>query len=200
MLHYRGSRIRVEGEAGYREIWLARPDARNAIDTEMRDELFESLNAIAGDGSISGIGLLAEGPDFCAGGDIGEFGSATDVALASNIRLLRSLPQLMLRLRDRLVVGIQGSAVGAGIELAAFARRVVAGTNARFRLPELEMGLIPGAGGTVSITRRIGPARALQMILEGGWVLAPEAHALGLVDELVDEHLLADRIRQVAST
>lgn len=200
MVHFLGRRVRIEGDAGYREIWLSRPEARNAIDTVMRDELLVSLDTIARDDSIRRIGILADGPDFCAGGDMAEFGTATDVVVASNIRLMRSLPQLMLRIRDKLIVGIQGSAVGAGIELASFARVVVAGLNSRFKLPELAMGLIPGAGGTVSITQRIGPARTLQMLLEGTWMPASEALAIGLVDELVDEQLLSKRIRQIALT
>ncbi len=197
-LQYHGQRIRVEGADGQREICLTRAQSRNALDAVMRDELHEALSAIAVDPAIRGIALVADGPDFCAGGDLFEFGSATDPAVSSQIRLARSLPLLFVQLQQRLVVGIQGAAVGAGIELAAFARVVVAAEGARFKLPELDMGLIPGCGGTVSITRRIGPARALGMMLDGGWIDAHEALAIGLVDVLVGTSELRQRTREEA--
>lgn len=198
--HFRGKRVRVEGNDRYREIWLTHPENRNALDVTLRDELFESLGAIAEDTEVRGIGLLSEGPDFCAGGDLEEFGTTDDPAMASHIRLSRSLPTLFHRLRGRLVVGIQGAAIGAGIELAAFARVIIASAEARFRLPELGMGLIPGAGGTVSIPRRIGAARTLQMILTGEWITAKDAKTMGLVDELSELGALRQRVREVAQT
>jgi enoyl-CoA hydratase/carnithine racemase len=196
--HYRGERIRVDGCGTYREVWLTSPERRNALDVTMRDELFEALGAIAIDERVAVVGLLSEGPDFCAGGDLNEFGAGPDSVTALQIRLTRSLPMLFAKLGPKLVTGVQGAAVGAGIELAAFARVVLASSDARFRLPELAMGLLPGSGGTVSVSRRIGPQLTLEMILTGAWVDADVAARHGLVDSVVNGSALIDGVREVA--
>jgi enoyl-CoA hydratase/carnithine racemase len=198
-VHFSGERVRVVGKGSYRELWLTRPDARNALDTTMRDELFESLGGLTLDRTVTAVALLAEGPDFSAGGDLDEFGTSRDVVVASQIRLARSLPLLFHVLSPRLTAGIQGVAVGAGIELPAFAKTVVASTDARMRLPELAMGVIPGSGGTVSIPRRVGAALTLELMLSGRWMGATEAHEQGLVDEVVDREELVGRVRELAA-
>lgn len=195
---FAGSRVRVRGDAHYRELWLARPAARNAIDIRMRDELTSQLECLATDPEVTGIGLLGEGPDFCAGGDLSEFGTRSDPVSAWHVRLVRSLPALVLRIADRLVVGIQGAAIGAGIELAAAAGTIVATEQATFRLPELSFGLIPGSGGTITLPRRIGAHHTLELGLLGQALSADRAVALGLVDELVAEDALLARVRGLA--
>lgn len=190
-----GRRVRVESLDGYREIWLTRPEKRNALDITMRDQLYETLLWILDDPTSPAVGLLAEGPDFCAGGDMNEFGSRADPAQAWQIRLIRSLPVVFAAVGPRLVVGIQGAAVGAGIELASFARVIVATPSSRFRLPEAWMGLIPGSGGTVSVLRRIGRRATFAMALTADWLSAPDAARLGLVDEIVDPAALAGTVR-----
>lgn len=190
-----GRRVRVLALGGYREVWLTRPEARNALDISMRDELHQVLAALSTDAEVSGIGLLAEGPDFCAGGDLTEFGTRPDVATAWHTRLVRSLPAAFAAVSPRLVVGIQGAAVGAGIELAAFGRRVIGTSTARFRLPETDFGLIPGSGGSVSIPRRIGRHRAFQLAMSAEWLDAPAASEWGLIDRVVDPMDLIEAVR-----
>jgi enoyl-CoA hydratase/carnithine racemase len=194
-----GRRIKVLGTDRYREIWLARPERRNALDVLMRDELHSTVTAIVADRSVTAVALFGEGPDFCSGGDLDEFGLRGDVARAWQIRLLRSLPSIFSRLAPRLFAGIQGSAIGAGIELAAFAHRVVCSEQARFRLPEVGFGLIPGSGGTISITRRIGRRRTFEMALSGAWITSTQALAWGLVDEVAPAGALVTRVREVAT-
>jgi enoyl-CoA hydratase len=193
-----GRRVRVMAEGRYREVWLARPAARNALDVMMRDELYEVLRALVHDAAVSGVGLLGEGPDFCSGGDLLEFGSRPDVATAWQTRLLRSLPALFADLSPRLVVGIHGAAVGAGIELSAFARSVIASTDARFRLPELDFGLLPGSGGTVSIPARIGRRYMFEWALMGEWLDASRARQWGLIDAVVEQTELVEAVRAEA--
>jgi enoyl-CoA hydratase/carnithine racemase len=197
--HYRGERVRVDGVGSYREVWLTRPERRNALDVTMRDELLEALGAIALDDQVENVALLGEGPDFCAGGELEEFGTGPDPVTALQIRLSRSLPLMLASLGPKLVAGVQGAAVGAGIELAAFARVVIATPDARFRLPELAMGLLPGSGATVSVGKRMGRQRTLEMILTGTWVDAGAAARNGLVDLIIDAPALVDRVREVAS-
>ena len=89
-------------------------------------------------------------------------------------------------LRERVTVRVQGACLGAGVEIAAFAGRVVSQPGAYFRLPELELGLIPGAGGMVSLPRRIGRWRAAYMLLSGRSIPSRTALEWGLVDEVVE--------------
>jgi enoyl-CoA hydratase/carnithine racemase len=98
--------------------------------------------------------------------------------------MTRSAAQLLHRLRDRVVCEVHGACIGAGIELPAFAGRIVAAPDSHFVLPEVGMGLVPGAGGTVSITKRIGRLRTAAMALSGQRVDAPTALAWGLVDAI----------------
>lgn len=180
-------------------MWLARPEARNALDVTMRDELYEVLLTILDDGQVEAVGLFGEGPDFCAGGDLSEFGTRPDVATAWQVRSIRSLPALFAELGPKLLVGVHGAAVGAGIELAAFARYIAATPDARFRLPEAGFGLIPGSGGTVSVTRRIGRHRFFEIVASGAWVASGRALELGLIDAIVERDALCDVIRTAAS-
>lgn len=196
---YLGDRIRVDASKTYREVWLTRPSSANAVDIRMRDELLEVLTAFASDDEVIAVGILGEGKDFCTGGDLDEFGMVPDPLAGWMIRTAHSLPMAFHELSSRMVVGVRGAVVGAGIELASFARYVVATDESRFWLPELRMGLMPGSGGTVSVPRRIGRHRTLEMLVTAAWMSARDAHRSGLVDELVPFHRLVDRVREVAS-
>lgn len=160
---------------------LDRPEVRNACDAAMRDALCEALEAAALDPGIP-IHLSGEGPSFSAGGDLAEFGQATDVGEAHLIRALRSPARLAWAVRERLTARVHGACIGAGVEVPAAAGRVVAASDAFFALPELSMGLIPGAGGTATLPRRIGRRRTCYMALTGARIDAQRALAWGLVD------------------
>lgn len=177
---------RVRIDAGPRElgIRLSRPSRRNAFDARMRDELCEALAFALGHPDAPPVALSGEGPCFSAGGDLDEFGSAGDPGEAHLVRALRAPARLAHELGDRLTAQVHGACVGAGIELPAAAARVVAHPGAHFRLPEVGMGLIPGAGGTVTIPRRIGRRRAAWMAISGVEVGLATALAWGLVDEV----------------
>ncbi|NYG59545.1 hypothetical protein BJ980_002468 [Nocardioides daedukensis] len=166
-------------------VTLDRPDRRNAYDARMRDALLEALEVAQLDPSLR-VTLRGAGPSFCAGGDLDEFGSAQDLAAAHHLRVTCSPGARIHSLRDRVTAYIHGHAVGSGIEIAAFAGTVRATRDARFGLPEIAMGLIPGAGGTVSLSRRIGRHRMLWWALSGRTLDATTAHRWGLVDELLD--------------
>ena len=166
-------------------VEFCRPEVHNAFSAAARDELVEALQLAAADVSIERVRLCGEGRSFCSGGDLREFGSATDPASAHLVRTARSPGWWMHRLADRVTVELQGACIGAGIELAAFAGEVVANESTRIRLPELDMGLVPGAGGTVSLPRRIGRHRAAWMCLSGATLDAERARRWGLVDRVV---------------
>ena len=180
-----GDVVRV-GRVGDRlEIVLDRPQARNAFDTAMRDRLWEALSLAAADPGVR-VHLRGAGPDFCAGGDLDEFGSVPDPATGHLVRLGRHVGAAIDSLAGRVTVDLHGACIGSGIELPAFASRVRARDDTRIRLPELRMGLIPGAGGTVSITRRAGRHATAYLALTAATIDAATALAWGLVDEITD--------------
>jgi enoyl-CoA hydratase/carnithine racemase len=179
-----GSRVRVERNGADLSLTLIRPHRRNALDTRMRDELLEGLQIAVMDPSITSVHLRGEGPSFSSGGDLDEFGSRSDPATAHLVRLHRSIGRTLALLADRTTAHLHGACVGSGIELAAFAGRVVAREDTVISLPEVHFGLIPGAGGTVSIAQRIGRHRTALMALSGAQIDVNTAQAWGLVDAI----------------
>lgn len=176
--------LRLTRRGARLELCLTRPGKRNAFSAALRDALCEALTLAVADASLEQIVLRGEGPDFCSGGDLDEFGSLPDPATAHAIRTTRSPARLLAACAERVRVVVHGACVGAGVELPAFAARVVAREDARFWLPELAMGLVPGAGGTVSLPRRIGRQRTAWLALSGAQLDAPTALRWGLVDEI----------------
>ncbi len=165
---------------------LNRPANRNSITVEMRDALVELLELMLLDDSIEQLEISGRGACFSVGGELREFGLATDPARAHWIRTLRNPGRLLARCAARVSCRLHSACLGSGIELPAFAGRVVAHPKTFFQLPELGFGLIPGAGGCVSISRRIGRQRTAWLALSGRKIGASQALAWGLVDE-VDE-------------
>ena len=172
---------RVDGDL---RIVLNRPRRHNAVTAGLRDGLAEALTLAAVDETITAVRLSGNGPSFCSGGDLGEFGSFPDPATAHITRLTRSPARLAHLLADRLHVRLHGACMGAGIEVPAFARHVTAAPDARIALPEVALGLVPGAGGTVSIPRRIGRHRTAALALSGSVIDAATALEWGLIDEV----------------
>ena len=176
-------RVAVERDGDVLRIRLDRLDRRNAVDAAMRDALLEALAVAEADPTLRVV-VGAAGPSFSAGGDLDEFGTATDPATAHVLRLTAHVGEVLDRLRDRVTVEVHGACIGAGVELPSFAGRVVAAPDASFGLPEVPMGLIPGAGGTVGIPRRIGRWRTTWLALSGIRLDAGTALRWGLVDEV----------------
>jgi enoyl-CoA hydratase/carnithine racemase len=176
--------VLTEREDGVMRVTLNRPARRNAYSRELRDALVEALLVPALDETVARVVIEGAGPSFCSGGDLDEFGTAPDIATAHFIRTGGGAAGLLHRIADRAEVRVHGACVGAGIELAAFAGRVIAQPGTTFRLPEVGMGLIPGAGGTVSIPRRIGRWRTLYLALSGTAVDVDTAARWGLVDDV----------------
>jgi enoyl-CoA hydratase/carnithine racemase len=128
------------------------------------------------------LDLAAGWPSFGCGGDLDEFGMATDLAAAFVVRLDRGPWRLLHRLRERTHAHLHGACIGADLEMAAFAGSVTAAADTRLQLPEVSMGLVPGAGGTVSVVRRIGRWRAAWMMITGAQVPVATALRWGLID------------------
>jgi enoyl-CoA hydratase/carnithine racemase len=165
-------------------ITLNRPRLRNMYDDATRDALVDALRIAVADESIERVVLRGAGSAFCIGGDIRQFGSLPDPVTAHIVRASRSAARWLVACSPRLTSEVHGYCIGAGIELAAFASRVVATSDTQIRLPELAMGLMPGAGGTVSVMRRIGRCRTAYLALSGRTLDAATALDWGLVDEV----------------
>ena len=165
-------------------ITLDRPHRHNAVNESLRAALADALLVAQVDDTIAAVELRGAGPSFCSGGDVAEFGRFPDPATAHVSRLTRSIGRLLHLLRERVVVYLHGACIGAGIELPAFAARVVAAPSTVISLPELSLGLIPGAGGTVSLPARIGRHRTALLALTARQLDAATALSWGLVDEI----------------
>lgn len=165
-------------------ITLTQPESRNAICAGMRDALFEALAAVLDDPSEPTMLLTADGACFSTGGDLAEFGTASDLALAHTVRTLRSCAALLAELGDRAQVLLHGACIGSGIEIPAAAARRRAEAGSWFQLPELRMGLMPGAGGTVTVARAIGRHRACWMALSGARIDAATGLRWGLIEAI----------------
>jgi len=175
--------VAVERAGNTLAVTLNRPDQRNAFNAAMRDELLAALDVATADPEVRVV-LTGRGPAFCSGGDLTEFGTSVDPATAHIVRLRRNVGLALAAIADRVEARVHGSCVGAGVELPAFAHRVVAAPGTTFWLPEISMGLIPGAGGTVSIPGRIGRQRTMMLALLGQHLDAETALNWGLIDEI----------------
>jgi enoyl-CoA hydratase/carnithine racemase len=164
-----------------------RPQRHNAFSTDMRAALLEVLEVARLDPSITEVVLTGNGPSFCSGGDLAEFGTLADPASAHLARTRHSpallVDEITTRLGRNCRAEVHGQVLGSGLEMAAYCGWVRAHRDAKFGLPELSLGLIPGAGGTVSITRRIGRWRTAYMVLSGRTIDTATALQWGLIDE-----------------
>jgi hypothetical protein len=180
-----GPAVRIERQSDQLDLVLNRPAVRNALNRPMHDELLQGLSIAAADPSITRVVLRGEGESFCSGGDLDEFGTFTDPASAHLVRLTASIGRAIASLGSRLVVQAHGTCAGSGVEIPAFAERFEVRSDFRAKLPEVSLGLIPGAGGTVSITRRIGRHRMAFLAVTGRTIDCDTALAWGLVDRVI---------------
>jgi hypothetical protein len=170
------------------ELWITfdRPERRNAFGAQLRHEFTEALKVAVADPSIVRIYVNGTGPTFCSGGDLGEFGSTRDHALSHLIRTQGGPARLIHQLSDRIEFRVHGPCVGAGVELPSLGGRTVAAAGTTFRLPEVGMGLIPGAGGTAGLTARIGRWRTFALGATGRAIDTATALEWRLIDQVVE--------------
>jgi enoyl-CoA hydratase/carnithine racemase len=176
--------VRVSRDGGRLLITLNDPSRRNAFSATMREALLDALAVAQADDTVESVELRGTGPAFCSGGDLDEFGTAADLVAAYLVRLARAPWRVIDAIAPKVTVIAHGACVGAGTEMTAYAGRVVAAPDAFFALPEVGMGLVPGAGGSVSVPRRIGRWRAAWLMLTGDRLPAATALRWGLADEI----------------
>lgn len=173
--------VRAERQGDHLTLTLDDPANRNAMTAKVRDALYEALANALDDPTEPAVTLQGAGRCFSTGGALAEFGTATDLAEAHAVRMLHSCARALGALGERATVRLHGACIGSGIEVAAAAHRRIAAPGAWFQLPELAMGLIPGAGGIATVTRAIGRHRTFWMLLSGKRVDAWLAREWGLI-------------------
>ena len=172
-------------------VTLDRPERRNAIDAQVRDELAARLDEIARDPAISAVVLTGAGGHFCAGGDLGSFEELHDPRLYRHLSHgLSALVDAVERLEKPVIAAIDGVATGIGLTLALACDWRIASPSARLLFREGRLGLIPTHGGVARLVKLVGVAHAKQAMLGGDDLDASTALRLGLITEIVDGDLL----------
>ncbi|WP_184346181.1 enoyl-CoA hydratase-related protein [Streptomyces olivoverticillatus] len=180
--------IRTHEDGHVAELVLDRPKAMNAVSTELGRRLAEATTALAADREVRAVVLTStHDRAFCVGADLKERNSFTDAELVRQRPHARAAYTGVLELPMPVVAAVHGFALGGGFELALSCDVIVADTTAVVGLPEVSVGVIPGGGGTQLLPRRVGAARAAELIFSARRVEAAEARELGLVDLLVPE-------------
>ena len=180
-----GTILYEKSDGGVAQVTLNRPDVLNALNLEMRDELWDALGAFRDDPDARVLILRGAGKAFSAGADISDFGTAPSLAEARRARRERDLWDLLLHLPKPTIAVVHGYALGAGCEMSLLCDLRIAAHDASFGLPEVGLGYIPSAGGTQTLPRTIPPGVAMQMILSGDSISAEEAYRLRLVHRVV---------------
>jgi enoyl-CoA hydratase/carnithine racemase len=185
-------------------ITLNRPKALNAYNIQMRDELYHVLGAISEDDEVKVVLLKGAGEKaFCAGADLTEFLTAPTPIIARQVRWERDIWGVFLSVPQPIIAVLHGYVLGSGVEMALCSDLRLASENVKFGLPEMVLGIIPAAGATQTLPRKVGRAKALEMLLTGRWIDAGEAYRHGLVNRVVPgEKLLSiaeEMAQQIAS-
>jgi enoyl-CoA hydratase len=191
--------ILYEKSQGIATVTLNRPQALNAYSVQMRDDLYEVLGAIKADDEVRVVVFKGAGEKaFCAGADLKEFLTAPSAVKARDIRALRDLWRLFLSTPQPLIAALHGYVLGSGIEIALYCDLRIASEDVIFGLPEVELGILPAAGGTQTLPRALGLARSLDMLLTGRRLGGQEAFQAGLVNLLVPREKLLTSVYEMA--
>jgi enoyl-CoA hydratase len=188
--------VLVERDGRVGIVLMNRPKQLNALSGELMDAVVGALSDLDADGDVRAIVLGGNERAFAAGADIGELSAGTPVSLYENRRLDKW--DAIRKVRTPIVAAVSGFCLGGGCELAMLCDLVVASETAKFGQPEINLGVLPGAGGTQRLTRAVGKALAMDMILTGRMLSAQEALAYGLVARIVAREAWLDEAKRAA--
>ena len=178
-------------------VRLNRPQAMNALNNELLTELIEALSAFDQDPGIGAMVISGSERAFAAGADIKEMADASAVEMLVQNRV--SQFDRLRHLKKPLIAAVAGWCLGGGCELAMGCDMIIAAESARFGQPEITIGVIPGAGGTQRLTRVVGKAIAMEMVLNNRTLTAQEAHHYGLVNRVVPVERYLDEAMDLAA-
>ena len=188
--------ITVSTEDGIAVVTLNRPDVLNALNQATMDELVSALEEFEREGSVRCIVLTGAGRAFAAGADIKEMAGASAPEMLAGYRFQQW--ERIRKVTTPLIAAVNGFALGGGCELAMLCDMIVAAETAQFGQPEINLGIMPGAGGTQRLTRAIGKSRAMEMVLTGRPISARQAEACGLVSRVVPAETVLDEAKRLA--
>ncbi|KAG9253484.1 ClpP/crotonase-like domain-containing protein [Emericellopsis atlantica] len=183
---------------GVRVLAFNRPTKRNALSQDLIDQLLQGLTTAANDSLVRVIVVTGSSTFFSAGADIKEI-SQLDAEMARQRRYLEDLCTCIAGIRKPILAAVEGMALGGGFEVTLMCDIIFASNTARFGLPEVSIGLLPGAGGTQRLTNAVGKFKAMQVILLGKQIEAPEAHAAGLVADIYEPGTVLEETLTVAA-
>jgi enoyl-CoA hydratase len=177
-------------------VVLNRPKVHNALNAEMMSELVDALEMLDQEEGIRCLILTGNDKAFAAGADISEMVEAGAVEMLQRNNIARW--DRMMRISKPIIAAVSGYALGGGCELALLCDLIIASETARFGQPEINIGVIPGAGGTQRLTKTLGKYKAMELVLTGGMVSAQEAERLGLVNRVAPVETYLDEAKKLA--
>jgi enoyl-CoA hydratase len=192
--HYQYILVNQEDRVGI--VQLNRPEVLNALSPDLMAELVEALESFDNDDAIGCMVVTGGEKVFAAGADIKRMAEASAIDMLMIDQLARW--DRIRKLHKPVVAAINGFALGGGCELAMMCDMIIAGENAKFGQPEINIGVIPGAGGTQRLTRAVGKAKAMELILTGRQFNAQEALEMGLITKVVPSELTIEEAKQLA--
>jgi enoyl-CoA hydratase len=175
---------------------IKRPEARNALNQEVRRRLAEEVSALGADGATRAIVITGNREAFAAGADLKAMAEARPVELL--LKRNHAYWEAIARCPKPIIAAVNGYALGGGCELAMHADIIIAGENATFGQPEIKVGIMPGAGGTQRLTRAVGKFKAMLICLTGKTFTGREAFEMGLASEVVADEAVLDRALELA--
>ena len=190
------SLVLVTRESGYALIQLNRPDVLNAINIKLMEELVTALEELDKDADVRCIILTGNDKAFAAGADIKEMADASAMEMLQRDQFARW--DRIRKIKKPVIAAVGGFALGGGCELAMTCDIILASESAKFGQPEINLGVIPGAGGTQRLTRAVGKYKAMEMILTGAMLNAEEARESGLVVKVVPNEYLLEEAKTLA--
>ncbi|MBX7214598.1 MAG: enoyl-CoA hydratase/isomerase family protein [Thermoflexales bacterium] len=189
---YENILVRQEGRVGI--VQINRPKAMNALNAPTMSEIMTALELFDADSGVGAMTLTGDARAFAAGADIKQMATSSAVEMLSSPFI--GYWDRLRAIRKPVIAAVNGWCLGGGAELAMACDMIVAGEGAKFGQPEINLGVIPGAGGTQRLTRAVGKAIAMEMVLNARQLSAAEAAAFGLVNRVVpDERCLAEAVR-----
>lgn len=188
--------IQVTTEDGVAIVTLNRPDVLNALNRATMDELVDAIEGFDRDEAVRCIVITGAGRAFAAGADIKEMAGATAPQMLAGYRFQQW--ERIRKVSTPLIAAVNGLALGGGCELAMLCDMIIAAETAQFGQPEINLGIMPGAGGTQRLTRAIGKARAMEMVLTGRPIPARQAEAWGLLTRVVPAEVVLEEAVRLA--